>query len=222
MNHEASTDHGADGAGNESAPGRWAKPPAWAISLSIFYTIMIGIVIGKVIVKTTRGGGDSAGPQVLRPVASNHFALVGAADALDADTLLVRVLPVMPQAGHAALYAGERLKELGISSGRGLLQLHVENFQREGSVTLSDQAGSLVLEDEKGKVASIPLPGTAETEALMLSLVQRRLDGELQSGTARTGWKVMEREVDLAKVTAGEFRLGDGRVVKLQPSTEGR
>lgn len=222
MNHEESTNHGADGTEAEAAPVHWAKPPAWAISLSIFYTIMIGIVVGKVIVKTTRGGGDHVAPQVLRPVASNHFALVGMADAPDADTLLVRVLPVMPQAGHAAGYAGERLKELGIATGHGLLQLHVENFQREGSVTLSDQAGSLILEDEKGKVASIPLPSTAESEALKLSLVQRRLEGELQSGTARTGWKVMEREVDLAKVTAGEFRLGDGRVVKLQPSTEGR
>jgi hypothetical protein len=102
------------------------------------------------------------------------------------------------------------------------VQVRLQNFQPEGAVPLSDQAGTLVLEDGRGRVSSIPLPPESATESVRLGLAQRRLEGELPAGHTRAGWKLMEREVDLAGVTSGEFRLGDGRVVRLQPSTEGR
>lgn len=203
----------------------WSKPPLWALAMSLFYTVIIGLVVGKVIIKSTQGSGGDGGQTVLSPVASvASWELLGRVDGESDQAPWVVVKPVMPQAEHAARYARERLAEMGFGPERGLVQVQVQNLLPDGDVELSDVAGTLVLEDDAGRNASLPLPDTkgAKPEAVRLALIQRKLEGPLPAGHERSGWKVMERPVDVAKAKRGEFRLADGRVIVLEPAAIGR
>lgn len=190
--------------------------PLWALLLSLFYTVLVGIVIGKLILKT-RGGGLPDGASITAQAEIPKVRLHGLlGDETSGPAAMLRPISRSPE--HARKLADARLEALGLPSGADLIELVVSNPKGGQALHLSDDEGSLVVETAAGTVRSLSLPSPdARSGTDRLLLIQKRLDGVLEPGATRSGWKLMAKPVKMDEIKSAKLTLPDGRSIDLSP-----
>jgi hypothetical protein len=200
-------------------PGERGGMPKWFLILGMFYTILLGIVLGKLALKLIQHRPEPA-PVTQLDTAAAEFVLAGSMS-LPGGSVQVELAPPYSQLAHGRKLIEQALKDMGLPTNQYLVELRVGNGSRTESVSIEDVEGLVAIADEKmvGMV-SLPLPDPATAkmpEAARLRLIQKKPTGEIPPESARRFWVLMPTEPDFGKARNAFVRFVGGREAYLLP-----